>query len=95
MQSWLRKVEYKVIYKNKTYTFQYGSEVYIFDTGLFNGIRSPKKLLEYVNLVESCYLKDSNRTPLGALADYIAQNWKLVKNLPLYDIWDMFYLEDF
>lgn len=66
------EVKYTATYKNKTYTFKYGSEVYIFDTGIYNDIRSPKKLLEYVNLVHSCYLKDSNRTPLGALADYVA-----------------------
>ena len=95
MSSKLREVEYKVIYKNKTYTFQYGSQVYIFDTGIYHDIRSSKKLLEYVNLVHSCYLKDSNRTPLGALADYVAEHWKEVKDLPLYDILEMFYLQDF
>ncbi len=95
MQSGLEKVEYKVIYKNKTYTFQYGLEVYIFNTGLFNNIRSPKKLLQYVNLVHNCYLKDSNRTPLGAFADYVAENWNDVKNKDRYEILSMFYQQDY
>ena len=72
-------VEFQVKYKQKTYAFSEGSEAYIFHTGIYNGIDekySLETLLEYVSLTQDCYLKDSNRTPLGALADYVAENWE-------------------
>ena len=74
-------IKFKVIYNNKTYDFEYGSQVFIFHTGIYRDMqkRSIKELLQYVNLVQNCYLKDSNRTPLGDLADYIADNWRQVK----------------
>ena len=37
--------------------------------------------------------KDSNNTPLGELADYIATHWKKVKKLGSYEILDEFYLQ--
>ena len=37
------------------------------------------------------YLKDSNQTPLGALSDYMAENWDKIKNLSRYDILEKFY----
>ena len=60
-----------VSYRGKVYLFDYGSQAYIFHTGIYNDI--PKKyglkgLREYTNLVHNCYVEDSNRTPLGELS---------------------------
>lgn len=90
------KLKIQVIYKNKTYNFEFGSQAYIFHTGLYKGMQKHgiKRLLKYVDFVHACYLKDSNRTPLGALADYIADNWKQVKNQDYYSVLDEFYLQD-
>ncbi len=90
------KLKIQVIYKNKTYNFEFGSQAYIFHTGLYKGMqkRGIKRLLQYVDFVHACYLRDSNRTPLGALADYIADNWKQVKNQDHYCVLDEFYLQD-
>lgn len=90
------KLKIQVIYKNKTYNFEFGSQAYIFHTGLYKGMqkRGIKQLLKYVDFVHTCYLIDNNRTPLGALADYIADNWKQVKNQDHYSVLDEFYLQD-
>ncbi len=50
-----------------------------------------KQLLQYVDFVHECYLRDSNRTPLRALADYVAENWEQVKLQGYYDVLDEFY----
>ncbi len=59
-------IKFKVIYNNKTYDFEYGSQVFIFHTGIYRDMqkRSIKELLQYVNLVQNCYLKDSNKRNL-------------------------------
>ncbi len=90
------KVKFQVSYNNKTYTFEFGSQAYIFHTGIYNQMQryGIKQLLEYVDFVHTCYLKDSNRTPLGALADYIAENWKRIKHKGYYDVLNDFYLQD-
>ena len=91
------KIEFQVIYKGKTYTFAYGSQAYVFHTGIYNDMDTKygiKTLLAYVELVHQCYLKDSNRTPLGSLADYIATNWRKVKKLGRYEILEKFYMEE-
>ena len=89
-------IKFQVIYNGKTYTFEYGSQAYIFHTGIYNDMDkkySIKTLLAYVDLVHQCYMKDSNRTPLGELADYVATNWRKVKNLGRYEILEKFYME--
>ena len=91
-----KAISFEIKYGKRTYRFHYGSEAYIFHTGIYNGMDktySIKVLLDYVALTHECYLKDSNRTPLGALADYIATNWKEVKYLGRYDILEQFYLQ--
>lgn len=90
-------MKFNAIYKGKTYTFDYGSEVYIFHTGVYNEMgknHSIKDLLDYVALVHECYLSDSNRTPLGALADYVAEKWETVKSMDRYELLEKFYSED-
>ena len=89
------KIEFQVSYKGNAYTFDYGSQAYIFHAGIYNDMDkkySIKTLLSYVDLVHQCYLKDIIETPLGKLADYIATNWKKVKNLGSYDILEKFYM---
>ena len=83
-----------VCYNNDVYTFEFGSEAYIFHTGIYNEM--DKKygidgLLKYVRLVHECYLKDCNRTPLGEFCDYVAQHWKKLKNKTRYAILEEFY----
>ena len=94
----MEDIEFKVIYNDKSYAFEYGSEAYIFHTGIYNDMEmyGIDELLKYVTFVQNCYLKDSNRTPLGSLADYIAQNWESVKNKNHYSVLADFYnyLED-
>lgn len=52
------------------------------------------ELLNFISLVSECYLKDDNATPLGALADYIADHWIEVKDLPRRKILELFYTEN-
>lgn len=91
----MKDIKFQVIYNNKTYTFEYGVQAYIFHTGIYNDIQKCgiKQLLQYVDFVHTCYLKDSNRTPIGDLADYIAENWKRIKRKNHYDILSEFYLQ--
>ena len=84
----------KVTHEGVEYRFHYGSEAYIFHTGIYNDIHERygiKGLLEYVSVVHDCYISDSNRTPLGALADYVAKHWRKVKKKDRHDILDEFY----
>jgi len=88
---------FKVLYMQKTYAFSYGSEAYIFHTGVYNDFDKKygiKNLLRYVALVQNAYLSDSNRTPLGALADFTAENWKAVRRLNRYALLEKFYEQD-
>ena len=84
----------KVIYNGVEYPFEFGSQAYIFQTGLYNDIHKRfgiKNLLEYVSLVHDCYISDSNRTPLGALADYVAEHWRKIRKKGRHEILDEFY----
>ncbi len=84
----------KVTHEGVEYQFHYGSEAYIFHTGLYNDIHKRygmKGLLEYVSVVHDCYISDSNRTPLGALADYVAQHWRKARKKGRHEILDEFY----
>lgn len=89
-----KEVSVKVTHEGVEYEFHYGSEAYIFHTGIYNDIQEKygmKGLLEYVSLVHECYISDSNRTPLGALADYIAEHWQKVRKKGRHEILDEFY----
>ena len=92
-----KELKFTVTYNNKTYTFQQGSKVYIFHIGIYNDMDkkySMRSLLKYVSFVQDCYLADDNHTPLGALADYIATNWKKLKNKGRYDVLEEFYTKE-
>ena len=76
------KIKFQVKYKKKTYTFSCGSEAYIFHTGICNDVDRKyglNALSRYVSLTQDSYMHDGNSTPLGALADFVAENWKKVK----------------
>jgi len=92
------EIKIEVHYKGKSYTFEYGSEAYIFHTALLYDMDKKhrnKTMLEYVALVQDCYMCDSNRTPLGHLADFIAENWNKIKKLGRFKILDKFYQSNY
>ena len=92
-----KELKFIITYGKHTFEYQYGSQVYIFHTGIYNNIHKNygiKGLQNYVAFVHECYLSDSNRTPLGALADYIAKHWKKIKNKERYDVLEEFYEKD-
>ncbi len=92
-----KELKFTIIYGKHTFEYQYGSQVYIFHAGIYNNVDKKyglKGLREYVSFVHNCYLSDSNRTPLGALADYIATHWKKLKNKGRYDVLEEFYEKD-
>ena len=83
-----------VEYNNKKYEFTNTTHAYIFECAIenkFDKKYSHKTLMSFINLVYDCYMKDSNATPLGHLTDYMAKNWKKIKNLARYEILNKFY----
>ena len=92
-----KELQFIVTYGKRTFTFTQGSQIYIFHTGVYNDMDKKygvKGLLAYVSFVHDCYLSDSNRTPLGALADFIAENWKRLKTKGRYDVLEEFYSKE-
>lgn len=84
----------KVTYNGVEYPFEFGSQAYVFQTGLYNDIHERygiKGLLRYVSLVHDCYLSDSNRTPLGEFADFVAARWRKIRKKDRNEILDEFY----
>lgn len=79
-----------VEHNGKTYEFSGGCQAYIFDVGTLNGVEE-HRLLEFVEFVYWLYIKDQNPTPLGHLADYIAENWEEVQGLDKWTILENFY----
>ena len=77
-------------YRGKTYNFNSGAEAYIFDIALINGVYEDN-LFTFVEFVHWLYLHDQNPTPLGSLADYIAEHWEEVQELDKWTILEKFY----
>lgn len=90
----MNDIQFTVRYNGKDYNFKYGSEVYIFHTAIYNDVKSINKILKIVDLVQACYLEDSDRTPLGALSDYVCENWVRVKDMSRNKLLDNFYNDD-
>lgn len=93
----MKNLKIQITYNGETYDFVSGTESYLFYIGLLNDMDERygmEAVKEYVSLVNACYLKDSNDTPLGKLADYIADNWEEVKDKSRYDILENFYMEE-
>ena len=91
----MKDINFYIHYDNEVYNFKFGSQAYIFHTGLYNGLDKRfgiTELLNYVAVVQNCYLSDDNRTPLGSLCDHDAKHWNNIKNKSKYDILDEFYL---
>lgn len=91
-------LKFTVTYKGKIYEYAFGSQVYIFHAGVYNNMDKKygkSALFEYIYLVHNAYLADNNRTPLGSFADYVARNWKRVKDLDRYELLEKFYMEEF
>ena len=91
-------IKFQVTYRQKTYAFSSGSEVYIFHAGIYKDmdeLYGIDILLKFVELTYDCYISDSNRTPLGSLADYIAENWEQIQELSNKEIFERFYNEEF
>lgn len=92
-----KELKFTVTYGKKTYTFEQGSQVYIFHTGIYNDVDKKyglKGLLEYTALVHDCYISDINRTPLGSFSDFVAKGWKYLKDKNRYDILEKFYIQE-
>jgi len=78
-----KMIEFQVKYKGKTYNFDCGAAA----------AHDERTLLDYIELVRECYVKDDNPTPLGHLADFIAENWDKVDLLTRREILTLFYEE--
>ena len=86
--------EVSVSFQGRQYSFSFGSQAYIFHTGILNGFYEDygiDALMQYSSFVHRCYLSDDNRTPLGSLADYIAENWETLREKPARAVLDEFY----
>ena len=87
-------MEITVNHNGKTYNFENGSEVFIFDIGTYHEI-ADNQLISYVSLVYECYLKDENDLPFGKFCDYVAMNWDRLKHLSPRTILSDFYNKNF
>ena len=89
--------KYQVVHNGETYTFQHGSQLYIFDYALYHDIHKLglDVLKNFVEFVHNCYMKDCNPTPLGSLTDYVADHWDEIQKEELgsYDILEKFYAQ--
>ncbi len=89
-------IRFTVRYNYTDYPFAYGSEVYIFHVGIERGMDKKygmETLLYFVQFVQACYLRDSFVTPLGCLAEYVADRWETVKNMNKNKLLENFYME--
>lgn len=84
----------KVTFNGVEYPFAFGSQAYIFHTGVYNNIHKKygmDGLLRYVTAVHECYITDSRKTPLRDLGDYMAKHWTSVEERSRREILDDFY----
>ena len=91
------ELNFIVMYGKETFFFKQGSKAFILHTGIENEIDvkyGMQGLRDYVSFVHDCYIADDNHTPLGALADYIANNHKELKKLNRTDVLKKFYSKE-
>ena len=84
----------EITFNGKTFRYNSGAKAYIFHGGVYNDVHKKygvDGLEEYVELVDYCYLKDDNHTPLGDLSDYVAVHFKKCRKLSPYKILELFY----
>ncbi len=87
-------ITFQITYQEITYRFPFGSQAYIFHTAIYNQFDARygmDEALHFVDAVFDCYIADDNKTSLGALCDYVAENWDTVKDLARRDILAGFY----
>ena len=75
--------EISIRFQGKQYSFVFGSQAYIFHTGILNGFFERygiDKLLQYTDFVHQCYL-----------TDYISENWESVRDKPAREVLEDFY----
>lgn len=88
------KVKITFEYNGHLLTLDYGFEAYILHTGIYNELDKKygfEALMRYKLIATECYLSDINRTPLGSLLDFIANNWESLLELDRYTILEKFY----
>lgn len=88
------EIRFYADYKGVIFNLSYGSEAYILQAGIYNEIDTKYgicELMNFVNLVRDCYIKDDRPTPIGALSDYIAENWEQVREMERSAILEKFY----
>ena len=92
-----KELNFIVMYGKETFCFKQGSKAFILHAGIENEIDEKfgiQGLRKYTNFVHDCYLADINNTPLGALADYIAENYEELKDKGRYEVLDKFYSQE-
>jgi len=87
----MQEPKFIVQYGGRDIEFPFGSQVYIYHTAILHDITDIDMILEMVNLVQYCYINDAERTPLGALADFIIEFWDEYKDKPRSTILEEFY----
>lgn len=90
------KIQVVVTLNGEAHQFNSGAEAYIFHSGIYNDMLEKYDTLtlrKYVDIIYTAYLADSNRTPLGKLADYVAEHWEdiLHESPSKYELLDDFY----
>ncbi len=100
MEVFMNQNEFQVsvTYNGRQYLFPFGSQAYIFHTGILNGFYDnygTDALLQYLEFVHKCYLCDDNHTPLGSLADYVAQGWETLREKSCRTVLEAFYASIF
>lgn len=96
----MKKFDFQVKYKDKTYRFNSGQEALLFQKGIENGVQKRygmKGLSEYVSKVYDCYVKhESVYPPIEHLGWFVAQNYSEFRTLDSEKILELFdeYLAD-
>ena len=88
------RISIELTFNGKTFHYDSGAKAYIFHAGIYNRVHKKygyDGLCEFIELVDDCYLKDDNHTPLGDLADFVAAHFKKCKRLSRYKILELFY----
>lgn len=74
------ETEIVVKYQGKTFIFEHGMQAYILEEAIFCNV--PLTRLElFIDIMYGLWSGDSNMdTPISALADFLATNWRRIKN---------------
>ena len=79
------KVEIKYVVDGKVeFTSQSPVMILFYDVCRMYGDRRPEDAIKAANLAHEMWLKDDNQTPIGHLADYVAENYEELEAMPSY-----------